>query len=195
MTSSRISAPPSDQKFIRDGSASDVGSLISIVGSYYQDLNLETRVDDPKGNPWAWIGEKHITCRILENSMNSIGFYISRHFENTTHLHAFFVRKINRGQGLGRKLILDFVTDALSKNSELEMLSLHMHRVNTQALSFYQKLGFSFIQQHRNINEMAPIVQPWAQNCKKKGVWPLKNGIDLLTISRLKAELLLDNSL
>ena len=178
---------------IRNADFNDFDELIDIVGDYYECHNLNESITDKTKPPWSWISEKNIINKLILNNNKIIGFFIARNIPMNTHLHSFFIRREFRGQGFGKKLLEEHWKYGLLNNNNIDTFSLHVHSKNQFAANFYQKHKYKKIEQFDSLLSKEGGLGNWARNCKQKGQWPLREGIDLYSIDANKATVLCNN--
>ncbi len=160
----------------------DIDDMISIIGDYYDILEIDSAPLDKNKAPWSWISESALIFKVLLINEKICGFFIARHINKSSHLHSFFIKEGYRGKGLGNILLAEHWKDAIKNNPNIETLTLHMHTENTSAIGFYLKHGYQKIIQAPLLFQENSGFGCWALNCKEKDQWPLRSRIDLYGI-------------
>lgn len=77
---------------------------------------------------------------LIEAEGDAIGYFAVQPRESTFFLSKFYVRSDCRGQGWGRKAMVQI--EALAQKAALPSITLTVNRYNTKSLAVYEKLGF-----------------------------------------------------
>lgn len=172
----------------RAAKVEDIDVMISIIGDYYDGLNLKDAPTVKNSAPWIWMSDKQVSFTLMLWKSKIVGFFVSRQIPLNTHLHSFFVRDGYRGFGLGRLLMMRHWEDALRAVPEQQTFTLHMHAGNLRAIKFYTQFGYEKLQQSGELILAQNGFGAWARNCQEKAQWPLRSGIDLFGLQRSNME-------
>ena len=184
------------RKFIisfRKASENDFDIMIKTIGDFYQKLDLSESHTNKNMSPWIWIKDPNVSFDLILMNEDIAGFSISRKVPLNIHLHSFFINKKFRGLGLGKNLLFKHWGNGIENSFKIDNFTLHVHQINKYAASFYQKYGYTKIDQSDNLLLLNNGLGSWTRNCKNKGQWPLKKGIDLYSISVKKIKTILKN--
>lgn len=179
----KMSSLNNDTSF-RAAKAEDIDVMISIIGDYYESLNLKDTPPAKGSAPWIWMSDKQVSFTLMLWKSKIVGFFVARHVPLNTHLHSFFVREEYRGFGLGRVLMMRHWEDALEAMPEQQTFTLHMHKGNLRAIKFYTQFGYEKLPQSEELILAQNGFGAWARNCQEKAQWPLRSGIDLFGLER-----------
>jgi len=161
---------------------SDIDIMINIIGDFYDRLNIYNSLLDKDKPPWIWFSDDSLSFKLLLLNNKVCGFFIARHININTHLHSIFIKKEYQGNGFGGILLKEYWRDAIRNNPNIQSFTLHMHKENISAASFYLKYNYKKILQNPLLVNETNGFGKWAQNCKEKDQWPLKKGVDLYGI-------------
>ena len=100
--------------------------MISIIGDYYESLNLKDTPPVKGSAPWIWMSDKRVSFTLMLWKSKIVGFFVARHIPLNTHLHSFFVREEYRGFGLGRMLMIWHWEEALEAMPKQQTFTLHI---------------------------------------------------------------------
>ena len=147
--------------------AEDIDVMISIIGDYYESLNLKDAPPAKDSVPWIWMSDKQVSFTLMLEIKDS-WFLRGTSYSLNTHLHSFFVREEYRGFGLGRILMMRHWEDALEAMPKRQTFTLHMHTGNLRAIKFYTQFGYEKLPQSEELILAQNGFGAWARNCQKK---------------------------
>ena len=93
-------------------------------------------------------GDFHLGLGLFDRSDALVGFAVGQAVFEQAELYYIGVSPCARQQGLGSRLLLDFIKKCREKGAET--LFLEVRGSNTQALSFYKKAGFKVYGSRKN---------------------------------------------
>ena len=177
----------------REASENDFNNMIKIIGNYYKKLNLPEIHKKKNMIPWIWIKDPCVSFNLIMINEEIAGFFIARTIHLNIHLHSFFIDKKYRRLGLGKKMLFKHWDNGLKKSSKIDTFTLHVHQINKFSASFYKKFGYQKVEQSDDLLILNNGLGSWARNCKTKGQWPLREGIDLYSIKVKRVKTILNN--
>lgn len=78
---------------------------------------------------------------VSEHDNVPVGYMSVNIHDDALFLSKFYVRKVDRGKGYGKKMI-EYL-ESLTKDKNLNKISLTVNKYNTRSIKMYEKFGFS----------------------------------------------------
>ncbi|QIN82900.1 GNAT family N-acetyltransferase [Rubrobacter tropicus] len=133
----------------------DVGALVGLISSLFQEdagvrdphTNLSWPADHARGHFLGLLDKDDALCLVARSGGEIVGYlagygrgpYALRPVR-VAELQSMYVRKAERGQGVGTRLVEGFLVWA--RDRDAEQVSVTAYAANERAIHFYERMGF-----------------------------------------------------
>ena len=102
---------------------------------YFKDESWEN------GNFLSESKDKFSTSLLFIQNDNLVGYIISSMKKSELYIHKYVITPQKKGKGYGKEMLAHFI-----KHNKPKSISLKVSITNTNAIIFYIKMGFSFVE-------------------------------------------------
>lgn len=101
--------------------------------------------------------------RIIQFQGNDIGFFSTSCTSDSLKVHQLFIHPEYQGRGIGSACMTRILTDA---DATGKAVKLQVLKINTRGIAFYQRLGFSIVDEnstHVQMKKLPALTDPALQ--------------------------------